>query len=187
MRRKGILTTHFKAIDLFTTNVGFRENGGNSFGSVFGACISLLVLLTTSLYGANKFFIMSGYEDTQFSEYLVKNELSDHQYSLEQLQFYFAFSAFDLAGFDEKGNVLMTNEDHEQYIEYSVNVFTQEGPTFTLDERIMTHKCNQTDKKYISQNLDFINVEVFEQRWPLLHCPDHPEKIALKIEEDKTS
>ena len=50
----------------------FRENGGDSFGSIFGAFISLIIALITAIYGINKFIIMQNYEKKVFNEYSVK-------------------------------------------------------------------------------------------------------------------
>ena len=64
MTRLKSLKRSFKNIDFFSTNINFRENGGDSFGSVFGACISSMIALVVTLYGVNKFIIMSNYDDT---------------------------------------------------------------------------------------------------------------------------
>ena len=64
MTRLNTLKRSFKNIDFFSTNISFRENGGDSFGSIFGACISSIIALVVALYGINKFIIMSNYEDT---------------------------------------------------------------------------------------------------------------------------
>ena len=71
MKRKD-LKAKFKSIDFFATDVSFREDGGESFGSIFGAFNSLIIALIVTLYGINKFFIMKNYEDTLFNEYSVK-------------------------------------------------------------------------------------------------------------------
>ena len=62
-KRNG-LSAYLKRVDIFGTDVAFRESGGESFGSIFGAINSLMIVLIVSLYGINKFTIMSGYEDT---------------------------------------------------------------------------------------------------------------------------
>ena len=64
------LSARFKQIDFFATDIAFRENSGNSFGSVFGATISLLIALVVASYGFNKFFVMYNYEDTIFNEFI---------------------------------------------------------------------------------------------------------------------
>ena len=66
---------NFKKLDMFSSNVSFRENGGDSFGSIFGACWSMVIIFVVMTYGINKFFIMCDYADTQFNEYTVKNDL----------------------------------------------------------------------------------------------------------------
>ena len=62
-------------------------NGEDSYGSVFGACSSLIIALVLATYGVHKFFIMWNYEDTNFNEFSVKNELSDREFSSNELLF----------------------------------------------------------------------------------------------------
>ena len=69
-----------KNADLFATDVAFRENGGNRFGSVFGAITSVLIALIVASYGINKFIIMSQYDDTLFNNYTEKNGLSEQEF-----------------------------------------------------------------------------------------------------------
>ena len=66
---------NFKKLDMFSSDVSFRENGGDSFGSIFGACWSIVIIIVVMLYGTNKFFIMYDYADTQFNEYTEKNDI----------------------------------------------------------------------------------------------------------------
>ena len=58
-------------------------------------CTSLIIGLVLAAYGINKFLIMWNYDDTNFNEFPVKNELSDREFSNEELQFQIAFLAFD--------------------------------------------------------------------------------------------
>ena len=81
MVKKNSLISEFKKFDFFSTSIGFRQNGAESFGSVFGTCISLIIAIVIALYGVNKFVIMSNYDDTQFNEYVVKNGLSETSFS----------------------------------------------------------------------------------------------------------
>ena len=75
------LATYFRRADFFATDVAFRENGGQSFGSIFGSFLSLLIALVVSSYGISKFIIMINREDTYFNEWIVENELTDDDYS----------------------------------------------------------------------------------------------------------
>lgn len=54
MSKKTTFRSQFKSLDFFSTNVGFREHGGESFKTVFGACLSLLIALLVGAYGFNK-------------------------------------------------------------------------------------------------------------------------------------
>ena len=76
MSKRNKLSTYFSSLDFFHTNIEFRENGGHALGSVFGACISIIISMVVVLYGINKFFVMINYDDTQYSEFTVKNGLS---------------------------------------------------------------------------------------------------------------
>ena len=91
----------FKKIDLFATNIAFREDGGDQFGSIFGALISLLVSLIVAVYGLNKFIIMKDHEDTHFNEYSERNGLSTEAFYNDQLQLQIAFSTFE-GDYDEE-------------------------------------------------------------------------------------
>ena len=76
MSKRNKLSIYFSRFDFFQTNIEFRENGGHALGSVFGACLSFIISMVLILYGINKYFIMSNYDDTQYSEYTIKNGLS---------------------------------------------------------------------------------------------------------------
>ena len=64
MARKPKLISKLKKFDLFSSNVTFRENGGDTFGSVFGAITSIVIALIVTVYGLNKLVIMSSYDDS---------------------------------------------------------------------------------------------------------------------------
>ena len=60
---------------------------------------------------------MRNYDDTQYSEYLVKKGLSDGEYGQDQLQFQIAFSAFDLQGLEDEETYserVYSNADHDK-------------------------------------------------------------------------
>ena len=90
-----------KNADLFASDVAFRENGGNRFGSVFGSLTSILIALIVASYGINKFIIMSQYNDTVFNNYTERNGLSEEEIGQDQLQFQIAFSIFE-DGYDSE-------------------------------------------------------------------------------------
>ena len=58
MGKKSTFSSRFKKLDLYATDVSFRENGGDSFGSIFGACVSLVIILVVAAYGIGKFLVM---------------------------------------------------------------------------------------------------------------------------------
>ena len=145
MTAKATISRNFKKMDFFSSDVSFRENGGDSFGSVFGACMSLLIFLVVALYGINKFVIMSDYADTQFNEYSIKNGLVNKEIGQDQMDFWIAF------------NVLIYSQatytyldDIESYLTYVVSVWSQDGNDFNHVKTFPTHRCNETDKSFLS-------------------------------------
>ena len=87
MAKKTIFGASLKKCDLFSTDIAFRENGRNRFGSIFGACTSLIIVLIVASYGFNKFLIMINYEDTNFNEFIEQNQLSEDELGQEELEF----------------------------------------------------------------------------------------------------
>ena len=51
-------------------------DGRDSFGSVFGACLSLMIAVVIALYGIRKFIVMSNYDESHYDEFSIKNGLS---------------------------------------------------------------------------------------------------------------
>ena len=72
MEKRNTFKTYFKRIDVFATDISFRENGAESFGSIFGALISLIIVLVCLIHGINKSLCMKNYSDTIFNEFSVK-------------------------------------------------------------------------------------------------------------------
>ena len=58
MANKRSLSKGLRDMDFFASNVTFKENGGSNFGSVFGACASLIITMIVAAYRINKFIIM---------------------------------------------------------------------------------------------------------------------------------
>ena len=71
MSKKSSLSGYIKKMDLFSTNITFRESGGDSFGSICGAFASLIIMTLATLYGLQKYLVMSNHEDTRFNEFTV--------------------------------------------------------------------------------------------------------------------
>ena len=79
------LSRSFKRIDLFATDVTFKENGESSFGSVFGACLSIIIMSIVATYACKKFIILSTHDDTNYNEYKTEGGLSDGEFFQDQL------------------------------------------------------------------------------------------------------
>ena len=77
MPRKSTFSRYFKQADLFPQDVSFRENGGDAFTSMFGACTSLIIALVVLLYGVNKFSVLINYEDTRINEFTERNGIGE--------------------------------------------------------------------------------------------------------------
>ena len=71
MTNKISFTNLLKKIDLFPSGVSFRFSGRESVGSIFGSCVSVVILIIVATYGYRKFDIMLEREDTTFMEYTV--------------------------------------------------------------------------------------------------------------------
>ena len=71
MVKRNSVKTYFKSVDIFATDISFKENGSQSFGSIFGSSVSLMIVFIIALYGLDRFIVMANYEDTNFSEYIV--------------------------------------------------------------------------------------------------------------------
>ena len=56
--------------DLFAKDVSFRENNGQSFTTIFGSLVSILICSVTALYAFNKTVILLSYEDTNLTHYV---------------------------------------------------------------------------------------------------------------------
>ena len=53
----------FQKVDLFGTDVSFRENGKDHFTTNCGAITSILIIALVVIYGYEKFLICSNRED----------------------------------------------------------------------------------------------------------------------------
>ena len=93
---------------------------------------------------------MYNYDDTNFNEFPVKNELSDREFSNEELQFQIAFLAFDQYYDTETLQYVREPIQHGEYVNYIVSVWTFDGYEYVIDESISTHRCNETDKSMLS-------------------------------------
>ena len=80
MVNRKTLSRTFKKLDLFSTDISFRENGGDSFGSIFGACLSIIIAIVVISYSFINFNVMRNYEDTTFNEYIVKQSISSEEF-----------------------------------------------------------------------------------------------------------
>ena len=63
--------------------MGFRENEEESFSSMFGAGLSILIFIVTLLYAIKKGVILSEREDLLITEYTEKNILVEESFGFE--------------------------------------------------------------------------------------------------------
>ena len=99
VKKQGSKVWHlFKKVDLFPTDVNFRENGGSSFKSGCGACISVFIFVIMVFYSTSKLSILVNYEDTNYSDILEENGLEERFYSAEEMNFFVAFEIVSLGG-----------------------------------------------------------------------------------------
>ena len=79
---------------------------------------------------------MWNYEDTNFNEFPVKNELYDKEYSNEELQFQIAFSVYEDYYDAETAEYSRFPVEHGEFINYNVSIWSYDGYKFTLDETL---------------------------------------------------
>ena len=82
----------FKKLDFYPEDISFRESGDESFKSVFGACVSLLIVFMVLIYATSKAQILFLKEDTKYSEYEVENALEDKDYYYNETEFFISFA-----------------------------------------------------------------------------------------------
>ena len=80
MVNRKTLSRSFKKLDLFSTDISFRENGGDSFGSIFGSCISLIIAIVVINYSFANFIVMREYGNTNINEYITKKSISSEEF-----------------------------------------------------------------------------------------------------------
>ena len=95
MVKNSSLSRSARQFDFFSKGISFQVDGRDSYGSIFGTFTSLIIVLVIATYGIHKFLIMLNYEDTNFNEFSVQNELSLKEFNNDELQFQIAFSAWD--------------------------------------------------------------------------------------------
>ena len=71
MIKRKTISRYFRKIDLFSKDISFRENEGDSFGSSFGSFLSLIVFFIIGMYGNKKLSILVNREDTKIMDYVV--------------------------------------------------------------------------------------------------------------------
>ena len=178
MNRTRKLGNSLKSIDAFEQPVIVH------FGSIFGGCLTLLIWVIVAAYGIKKYMIMHNHGDTMFNEYQVRNELPPEKLSQEDLGFFIAFSAFNYVYDVETESDVQTNGGFENYIDYKVGLWTQKkndrGYKYVLDEVLSTHRCTDDDKKYLSQNYDYIESEEIDKIWYNYTCLENPERVSLR-------
>ena len=65
-RKQKKISNLFKEIDLFGEQIVFQIKGADSYKSVLGAIISVVVITIVLAYGYNKFQIMKNFEGTDY-------------------------------------------------------------------------------------------------------------------------
>ena len=94
MATKKIITDSFKQFDLFSKNSTFRENGRDSLQSIFGAFLSLIVLIFVLAYGIVRIDKLVHKKDTSYSQYIEINSISSDNFGNDELDLHFALFPF---------------------------------------------------------------------------------------------
>ena len=139
MKKKRSFGSLFKKLDLFSSNVAFRENGGDSFGSVIGAVVSLAIIVVVAMFAVSKYQIVIDKADTNHNQYVERKQLPEEVIGQDQLQFQFAFGVFDYkGGFDGKTRP----ESVEGQLAMSAEIWSRTAETWKVEQVLTTHKCN---------------------------------------------
>ena len=73
MTSRSTISRKFMTFDLFAKNTSFRENGRDSFQSILGAFVSVLIFIPVLAYGFRKCDILINRADTIYSSYVDTN------------------------------------------------------------------------------------------------------------------
>ena len=95
MGKKRTFGSSFKKIDMFASDVSFRENGGDSFGSITGSVMSLAIILLVASYGFRRCVTVMHYADTNQNQFVVKKQLTQEVVGQDELQLQFGFGLFN--------------------------------------------------------------------------------------------
>ena len=94
-RKSYLFSEHLQKLDLFGSGMSFRENGNQSLKTNCGALLSIVILIVVLIYGANKFRILIGREDSTNTEYMVSDSISDKVIGFEDTGFFPAFAILE--------------------------------------------------------------------------------------------
>ena len=75
-QKKSLFESIFLQLDLYGQGLSFRVNGHDSFKTMFGAALSLLVTILVIAYGASKYTILVNRGDTTHNKYIEDGVLS---------------------------------------------------------------------------------------------------------------
>ena len=87
-------------------------------------------------------------------EYTVKNGLSSKEFNQDELQSWMAFSVYFWDRETSEYNQEI-KEDLDSYIHIYAGVWNETGtrffgPDMAIERELKIHKCNETDKKFLS-------------------------------------
>ena len=80
------------SIDKYGEQSSFNIGGRNTYRSVFGTFVSMVVLLVVIPYGFNKFIVMKEYDDTSFQSITIENAFEEgEEFDYEETKFNLMF------------------------------------------------------------------------------------------------
>ena len=117
------IRAHLNALDLFTEDVQFRENGQDTFSTNFGMILSIVILLVTCLYANVKVNAFIEKDDTshQTSEHIGALRSEDYEFDFDYNETQFAIQAvgiqFDGEIYDPVTNETYTYKDLDRMVQ----------------------------------------------------------------------
>ena len=75
------------SLDQYSYDVGFKENGSSSFGTIFGGLISIVIFVCVTIYAVKKGLDFKDRNDSTYSSHYAKHALADGTFRFNDTAF----------------------------------------------------------------------------------------------------
>ena len=145
------------------------ENGKESFTSLFGACISTVIIILCIAYGVSKLHILYSFGDSNLTEY------KEDAYNSNTLGVDYETSKFNFAlRINKQGNDKI---NFSTIFDFKFKLMKLADKSKEGGELLPTHQCNQTDFDMYFDSATEWQKEKLES--PGLICLDDPNTLIL--------